>query len=99
MPSGRQSDAVRHKFQQALESSNAFGRITQILAKTKSDETFLRCVEFCSDRAYGKPTQVNENFNHNEDNRPSTESLIETIRALREELKSLREGAGVEAKQ
>lgn len=97
---GRPSDALRHRFQGILESANAYERIRQILMQTKREDIFLRCVEICADRAFGKPLQVNENFNHDDDpERPTTEALIETIRTLRDELKSSREGTGVAAEK
>ena len=93
---GRPTDALKHKFQAILEKSNAYIRLQQILAQTKSDETFMRAFDICHDRAYGKALQVNENFQHDDSERPSTEALIETIRALREQLNLAREGTSVE---
>lgn len=97
--SGRRKDAVAHRYQQILETSGAYDRYAQILRKTENEANFIKAFELGEDRASGKPLQRNENTNVDDPDRPSTESLVETIRALREELKSLREGAGVEAKE
>jgi hypothetical protein len=58
-------------------------------------EAALRLAEF----GEGKAQQSIDITQHNDDNRPSTDALIQTITALRAELDSLREGTTVEAKE
>lgn len=96
---GRRKDAVAHRYQEILETSGAYRRYREILNKTKNEANFLKAFEMGEDRASGKALQRNENTNIEDNDRPSTEALVETIRTLREELKSLREGVGVEAKE
>lgn len=89
-------DIVRHRYQEILESSNAYKRFKQILIKTQNEQNFLKAMEMAEDRAWGKPVQRNENLSLDNENRPSTETLIETIRVLRKELEAFRAGAQVE---
>lgn len=96
---GRRPDALKHRFERILDEANAYERMKQLLMKTNKDETFVKAFEVCHERAFGKPTQVNENYNYDDPDKPTTESLVETIRVLREELGSLREGIKLETKE
>lgn len=97
--SGRRTDAVKARYQKILEASGAYARFQRILKQTEKDDNFLKAFELAEDRASGKATQTNENINIDDPDRPTTESLVETIRALREELKLIREGNGMAGKE
>lgn len=56
----------------------------------------LRAGELFLERAVGKVAQELDVTSHDSD-RPSTETLVETLRVLREELDAARKGIGVEA--
>jgi len=88
----RPLNSVMHKFQRILEQSNADKRFLEVLKQTKDPDRWLRAYEFAYDRAYGKSIQINENINTDDIDRPTTNTLIETIGVLREELDRLRKG-------
>lgn len=77
-----------------IDMPDFWAKIVQDKNEKTSDrlDAALRLVEF----AEGKAIQRNENQNIDDPDRPTTDVLIETIRALREELGSLRKGAPVE---
>lgn len=92
---GRPTDAVKHRFQRILEEANAYEKFKQILLKTKKEDVFIKAFDLCHDRAFGKAQQfVDLDVNDGSD-RPTTDSLIETITALRKELDLAREGIGM----
>jgi len=96
---GRPTDAVKARYARILEESGAYERFYRILKQTEKDDNFLKAFEMAEDRASGKAIQRNENRNIDDDNRPSTESLITTIRDLRKTIEDLRNGVGLERKE
>jgi hypothetical protein len=79
-----------------LETSGGYKKFALILKNTENEANFLKAFEMAEDRASGKALQRSEYENLNDSNRPSTETLIETIRALRDEISTLRKGVGLE---
>lgn len=94
--SGDRKDSVRHRYQQILESSNAYSRFQKILKQTVKDENFLKAFEMAEDRASGRPQQGLDITQVDDTTRPSTDVLLETVTALRAEIDSLRAGVGME---
>ena len=78
---GRPTDALKHRFKQILESSNAYRRYTQILAKTGKDDVFLKAFEMAHDRAYGKAQQFLDMELNDVSGRPTKEELDEALRS------------------
>ena len=95
MPSGRRPDAEVHRFKRMLEESGAHLRFHKILKQTEKEENFLKAYEFCCDHAFGKAPQAMDVTNYDGE-RPTTDTLIQTITTLRSELDNLRRGTGVE---
>lgn len=91
---GRPTNAVKHKFQEILDGPSGIAKFKRIMAATTKDETYLAYFKECIDRAHGKPLQVNENFNH-EDDRPTTAELDAAIGSVNGHSK----GTGVEAQK
>jgi len=96
---GRPSDAVKHRFQRILEESGAYERFHKILKQSVKDENFLKAFDLASDRAFGKAPQFMDVMSEDVTGRPPTDTLIETITALRAELDSLRKGAELETEK
>jgi hypothetical protein len=99
---GRPTDALKHRFQRMLESSNADKRFMGLL-KAAKDDLFLKAYEVAHDRGYGKPVNFNENTNYDDPDRIPSETLLETIRnnqqtigELRKQLEDIRKGLGLE---
>jgi len=92
---GRPTDALKHRFQKILESSNAYERLQQIMAQTEKEEVFLKALEICHDRAYGKAPQFMEMDLNDVTARPT----IDDLNAALASVESNQNGNGVEAKQ
>lgn len=93
---GRPLDSVRHRYQRILEESGAYERFHKILKQTPNDQNFIKAFDLANDRAWGKAEQTIEMTQYDGD-RPTAETLINTITALRAELDNLRKGVELEA--
>lgn len=89
-------DSIRHKFRRIIEESNANVRFTQFLINGK-DENFKWAYQLAIEYGFGKPSQSIDVDLTDVTNRPSTDTLIQTITALRAELDSLRKGTEMAA--
>ena len=95
---GRIPDAVKHRFQEILESPSGFAKFKRVMAATKKEEAYLQYFKECMDRKYGKAPQFLDMDVNDVTDRPTSETLLNTITALRAELDSLRTGTSVETK-
>lgn len=92
---GRVSDAVKHRFEEILESPSGYQKFKRIMAATKKEDTYLSYFKECMDRKFGKSQQFVDLTNSDDPDRPSTEALIQTISILRAELELARKGTGL----
>ena len=73
----------------------AVGNEGEVISVPAAVRDRIKATELLLDRGYGKADQALDITTHDE-NRPSTDVLIQTITALRAELDSSRTGVGVE---
>jgi hypothetical protein len=80
---GRPTNRVKHLFDEILDSPSGIQKFKKIMAATTKEETYLSYFKECVDRSsVGKSVQVNENFNHDETERPSKEQLDAALRSI-----------------
>lgn len=94
--SGDRKDAVKARYARILEESGAYERFHRILKQTVNDQNFLKAFEMAEDRASGRPQQGIDLNQKEDENKPTTDALIETLSAVRAELDNLRKGIGLE---
>lgn len=92
---GRPPNSIKELCRSYVFNDKLIEKLVSI-AKSNTSQTRdqIRAIEVLLDRGFGKADQSIE-ITQQHDDRPTTETLINTITALRAELDSLREGAGV----
>lgn len=92
---GRPPNAIKELCREYVFNDKLIEKLASIAksAKTQTKDQ-IRAIEVLMDRGFGKAEQSVELTTHDAD-RPTTDTLIETIRALREQLDVTREGIGV----
>ena len=95
--SGRPPNAIRELCREHVFNDKLIEKLAEIAKGSIKDSDRIRAIEVLLDRGFGKPDQ-HLDITQQDENRPSTDALIETLRVLREELDSLRKGTSVEAK-
>ena len=93
---GRPPNAIKELCREFVFNDKLIEKLSAIAKNASQPRDRIRAIEVLMDRAYGKAEQEIGITSHDE-NRPSTDVLIQTIAALRGELDSLRKGTGVEA--
>lgn len=96
---GRPPNAIKQLCRDLIFNDKLIEKLGKI-ANNSNTQTRdqIRAIEVLMDRGFGKAEQAIE-LTTNESDRPTTDSLIETLSALRKELDSLRAGVGVEKAQ
>lgn len=74
------------------------GKVLKGIWAAKVNEQ-IAAAQILLERGFGKPEQSLDVTHHDDEDKPATEALVETIRVLREELGALREGALMAAKE
>ena len=75
----------------------AVGGEGEIISVPAAVRDRLKATEILLDRGFGKADQAIDVTTHGNEDRPTTEALLQTITALRAELDGARKGIGVEA--
>ena len=92
---GRPPNAIKELCKEYVFNDKLIEKLAKIASHPKhSPRDQIRAIEVLLDRGFGKAEQSVELTTHDAD-RPTTEALIQTITALRNELDSLRTGAEV----
>lgn len=96
-PVGRPTNSIKELCREYVFNDQLIEKLVDI-AKSKDEQTRdrIRAIELLIERGYGKADQTIDINTHDND-RPTTDALLQTITALRSELDSLRTGADVAA--
>lgn len=92
---GRPPNSIKDLCRAYVFNDKLIERLCKIAKTAPRQNDQLKAIEILMDRGFGKAEQAIDLTTHDSD-RPTTDSLIETITALRTELDSLRKGTELE---
>lgn len=93
---GRPPNAIKDLCREFVFNDKLIEKLSTIAKTAPQQRDRLRAIEILLDRSYGKPEQELGITQRDDTDRPTTETLIQTIAALRAELDNLRKGSELE---
>lgn len=92
---GRTPNSIKELCREFILNDKLIEKLCKIAKTADKESDQIKAIEILMDRGFGKAEQAIDLTTHESD-RPTTDSLIETITALRTELDGLRKGVELE---
>ncbi len=92
---GRPPDSIKELCRAYVLNDKLIERLCKIAVSAPRHNDQIKAIELLLDRGFGKAEQAIDLTTHESD-RPTTDALIETLTALRNELDGLRKGNQLE---